>query len=244
MMTSFPAAKRPTLRLLHLNNIPIFNQLKLEEALLRADSGNWCLLNTGSPPAIVLGISGKPELLVDVEHAQRCSLPLIKRFSGGGTVYIDQNTVFATWICNAHEVGADCFPERVHRWAADFYHQAFPDLGMTLRENDYVIGEKKWGGNAQYLAKGRWLHHTSILWDCDPEAMKVLLQPKKAPAYRRERSHEQFLMHLKDYFPRKEELERQIIGAAHRRFEVVATTIAEAESIALRPHRSSTHFLS
>ena len=40
---------------------PILEQLQLEEALFRADQRNWCLLNSGSPPAIVMGISGLPE---------------------------------------------------------------------------------------------------------------------------------------------------------------------------------------
>ena len=46
-------------RLLRLRGYPILRQLQLEEALLRADAGNWFLLNDGTPePAIVLGISG------------------------------------------------------------------------------------------------------------------------------------------------------------------------------------------
>ena len=49
----------PVVRLLRLKQFPILQQLRLEEALLRADSGNWCLLNDGTPdPAIVMGISG------------------------------------------------------------------------------------------------------------------------------------------------------------------------------------------
>ena len=56
----------PALRLLRLRRMPILQQLQLEEALLRADGGNWYLLNDGTPePAIVMGISGRvptPEL--------------------------------------------------------------------------------------------------------------------------------------------------------------------------------------
>ncbi len=49
-----------TFHLLQLQNMPILEQLRLEEALLRADDRNWILINRGSPPAIVMGISGKP----------------------------------------------------------------------------------------------------------------------------------------------------------------------------------------
>lgn len=52
-------AGRPLLRLLRLSRFPIFHQLVLEEALLRATQQNWCLVNDGAfNPAIVMGISG------------------------------------------------------------------------------------------------------------------------------------------------------------------------------------------
>ena len=44
----------------------------LPEALLRADAGNWCIVNDGAAaPSVVLGISGKPHALVDVAAAHR-----------------------------------------------------------------------------------------------------------------------------------------------------------------------------
>ena len=47
------------MRVLRLSGMPILQQLRLEEALLRADAGNWFLLNDGTPePAVVMGISG------------------------------------------------------------------------------------------------------------------------------------------------------------------------------------------
>ena len=46
-------------RLLRLAGTPILQQLKIEEALLRADAQNWLVVNDGSSiPAIVMGISG------------------------------------------------------------------------------------------------------------------------------------------------------------------------------------------
>ena len=46
-------------RLLRMRQVPILQQLRLEEALLRADDANWCIINDGSAtPAIVMGISG------------------------------------------------------------------------------------------------------------------------------------------------------------------------------------------
>lgn len=60
-----------TFYLLHLKDYPIYDQLKLEEALLRCDTRNFCIFNEGSSPAIVMGISGQVEKLVDPKKTGR-----------------------------------------------------------------------------------------------------------------------------------------------------------------------------
>lgn len=53
------AAPSAVVRVLRLRGAPILEQLRLEEALLRADSDNWLILNDGTPgPTVVMGISG------------------------------------------------------------------------------------------------------------------------------------------------------------------------------------------
>lgn len=49
---------------------------------------------------------------------------------------------------------------------------------------DYVFGNHKFGGNAQSITKGRWIHHTSFLWDYEMMNMAYLKLPKRAPDYR------------------------------------------------------------
>jgi lipoate-protein ligase A len=188
--------------LIHLKGMPIFSQLQLEEALLRQDARNFCLINEGSPPAIVMGISGKAEELIDVSKAQALNIPVIKRFSGGGTVIVDEDTLFITFICQKDSHPFPAYPEPILKWSASLYAQAFPFI--SLQENDYVIGNKKCGGNAQYIKKERWLHHTSFLWKFKPSHMELLLHPKKTPLYRKERSHADFLTSLSLHSPTKE----------------------------------------
>lgn len=51
--------QRPVVQFLRLTRYPIFEQLKLEQALLRVAKGSWLLVNDGTPdPAIVMGVSG------------------------------------------------------------------------------------------------------------------------------------------------------------------------------------------
>jgi lipoate-protein ligase A len=225
-------------RLLNLNNVPILQQLRIEESLLRVSTENWCLLNTGSPPAIVMGISGKPEKLLDLAKVSREKIPVIKRFSGGGTVYIDSHTVFATLICNSSAFDVPLQPKPLLKWSENFYKPLFE--GFCLRENDYVFGDKKFGGNAQYIQKSRWLLHTSFLWDYTLEKMGCLLLPEKRPAYRGERPHADFLCTLRSYYPIKEDLLTAFSNHFLKQLSAKEATLDEINEILKCPHRQAT----
>lgn len=189
--------------LIHLKGVSILEQLRIEEKLLREDTRNFCILNEGSTPAIVMGISGKPHELIDAEKASELGFPVIKRFSGGGTVVIDENTLFATFICNKSEFEFPAYPEKIMKWTESIYQPALNILGFHLKENDFVIENLKCGGNAQYIKKDRWLQHTSFLWDYCPKKMSSLLLPRKTPNYREGRAHTEFLCTLNKHLPSK-----------------------------------------
>lgn len=129
MVAAAAAATRQQVKFLKLAALPILQQLQLEEALLRATSQNWFLINEGTPaPSIVMGVSGcvgagdlpdrllfllqtrpdttharnwdcrKVEELIRVDQARNRQLGVIKRFTGGGTVVVDADTIFTTLI--------------------------------------------------------------------------------------------------------------------------------------------------
>lgn len=225
------------LHLLRLKDYPIFSQLQLEEALLRADERNWCIFNEGSPPAIVMGISGKPDLLINASVYNKNPVPLIKRFSGGGTVFVDSNTIFCTFICNVEHIQVSCCPKKILEWTERLYHPFF-----QVKENDYVIGNRKCGGNAQYMRKNRWLHHSSLLWDFDHNNMDYLLMPPRMPAYREQRSHLDFLCKLKDHLQDKSTFITKIQHPLSQHFKLREVPLKDVEEILLRPHRKATEY--
>ena len=232
---------KPTFQYLHLEGWPIFKQLQLEEALLRADQRNWCIVNSGSDPAIVLGISGKRELLIDEAHYNANPVPLIRRFSGGGTVFVDHNTLFITFICNSLEFGVPCFPKEILKWTESVYRPVFEGLEFQLRENDYALGDRKFGGNAQYLQKNRWLHHTTLLWDFDPQNMKSLKMPPKVPLYRNTRDHQDFLCKLRDHFETPSEIIDGLVSVLMNRYGIEKCEPPKAHPEV--PHRKATQFI-
>lgn len=228
------------MHILQLEDVPIFQQLQIEEALLRADDRNWCIVNYGSPRAIVMGISGKFDELVCKNKITQDPIQVIRRFSGGGTVVIDENTCFITFICNTSFIPIKPFPVHVMQWTEQFYRPLFNTELFAIKENDYVLGDYKFGGNAQSICKNRWLHHSSILWDYSSENMEYLLLPKKIPNYRSERAHTEFLCKIKDYWPEKSQFRKDFLNQLQTKFKTRTVKKEEIEVILKAPHRKAT----
>ncbi len=207
--------------LIHLKGMSIFDQLTLEEQLLRDDSRNFCILSEGSSPAIVMGISGKPEELIHIPKAKNLGFPIIQRFSGGGTVVVDEDTLFVTLLFNKNECSFPGYPEQILRWSETLYQEALQIPGFALKENDFVIENLKCGGNAQYIKKERWLQHTSFLWNFCPQKMESLLLPRKTPQYREGRSHLDFLCTLNAHLPSKKTFFERIEQRLSKQFTVI-----------------------
>lgn len=232
-----------TVHFVALNELPIFEQLQLEEALLRTSQQNFCLINRGSPPAIVMGISGKVDELVDDSHYKQNPIPIIRRFSGGGCVLVGKETLFITFIFNKSDVDIGTCPKKLLEWTEELLQPAFGNVPFRVRENDYVIGDKKFGGNAQYFTKDRLLHHTSLLWNFCPHEMNVLKMPPKMPDYRTSRPHGDFLTSLSSHFSSKEAFLSGITRALEERWTLIPKTHADLVCAKELPHRKATELL-
>ncbi|KAH8049814.1 lipoate-protein ligase [Aureococcus anophagefferens] len=117
------------MRLLNLSGWSIKRMLRLEEALLRHEGGNWCLVNAlpaGSKthptaPTVVVGLSGKPELLLDEAKLR-----------------------------GADDAPCEPFPRDIMAWTEGVYADAFgsvlkPGAAFSLRADDYVLGGDRKG---------------------------------------------------------------------------------------------------
>lgn len=193
------------LRSVVLHRMPIYEQLLIEELLLRTTRDNVLLINHGMPsPAIVLGFSGKIKELVNIDLVARDNVQMIRRYTGGGTVICDENTVFVSFIMNTSDADTKPYPRDIMEWSGNIYRNVFARYGahdFAVRENDYVFGDAKFGGNAQTITKDRWVHHTSFLHDYDSDLMNYLAIPRKQPEYRSNRDHTSFLTKMKDRIP-------------------------------------------
>jgi len=153
-------------------NDPFFN-LGAEEYLLKNSSREFLILNTNSPSVII----GKHQCLhreTDTEYVTLNNIPVIRRLSGGGTVFHDGNNLNFTFIRNSE-------PGR----QVDFQKHTAPvigflaSLGIEARlegKNDLKVNGLKISGNAEHVHRNRVLHHGTLLFDSDLGALRASLR--------------------------------------------------------------------
>jgi len=93
------------------------------------------------------------------------------------------------------------------------------------------------------ISKGRWLHHTSFLWNFDAKNMKYLQNPHKQPQYRMRRDHEEFLCKLDQIVTSKEHFYQAARKQLEMNFDVQEVTEDAVQHILLQEHRQSTKWI-
>jgi len=69
--------------------------------------------------------------------------------------------------------------------------------GARVESTDLTVRNRKFGGCAQRRRRHTLLHHGTILYDFDIAApMRFLAEPRRQPAYREGRTHEDFLTNV------------------------------------------------
>jgi len=94
---------------------------------------------------------------------------VVRRLSGGGAVYHDRGNLNFTFVARDCQGGMIDFSSFC-RPVVD----ALREMGVPAQingRNDMTIGDKKFSGNAQYLRQGRVMHHGTLMFDSDLEAV-------------------------------------------------------------------------
>ncbi|MDA8773701.1 hypothetical protein N9N03_01050 [Chlamydiia bacterium] len=171
----------------------IFDQLILEETLHKNNQDNFFITNFDSEQAIVLGRYCQHDEWISSEN----NIDLVRRYSGGGVVVVDPNTLFLSLLVDIRSIGIKPYPKDILEWSMITCFRN-NNIGIELMENDWVINNKKVGGNALAIHKNRVAIHMCFLWDYNPTLMKSLKQPPRSPDYRNSRPHASFLTTLND----------------------------------------------
>ncbi len=127
-------------------------------------------------PAIVIGRNQNPYREIALWKAYQDQVPVIRRISGGGTVYHDPGNVNFTFVTSN-------FKGNINNYKAflDPIEKALNQMGIPVRfqgKSDLYLGEKKVSGNAQSFHQNRLIHHGTLLFDADLSKLSDYLHGK------------------------------------------------------------------
>jgi lipoate---protein ligase len=197
------------LPLLDLTLPTVEENLALDEALLcEADLGRaGAVLRFWELPrqAVVLGASRKLAEDVIVENCLADHVPIARRSSGGGTVLIGPGALNVTVVLPESAAPGLASVPAAQRFVLERIAAAIQQHGRhveVLGYGDLTAAGLKFGGSAQRRLRDWFFVHCSILYDFPLDRMSRYLKlPERQPAYRRGRSHDDFLSNLD--LPRK-----------------------------------------
>ncbi|MBE7061974.1 MAG: lipoate--protein ligase [Clostridiales bacterium] len=158
----------------HDNKDAYFN-IASEEYLLKHTDGYYFYLWINDP-AVIVGVNQNAIEEVNLDYTQSNSIKVVRRITGGGTVYHDGGNLCYTVIApfNAEQDNYKAFTKPVIEY--------LNELGVKAEfsgRNDIVVDGKKISGNAQTVYKDRIMHHGTILFDTDMQVLSHALKPSK-----------------------------------------------------------------
>jgi lipoate---protein ligase len=110
---------------------------------------------------------------VSIREQDYYDIPVFKRHSGGGTVFIDPGTLNYSFITDysPKKSGYSYFNSFIVKILTEIGYQGFRESGSNIYLNDLKIS-----GIAQYKRKGRLIHHGTLLIENDLTLMAKLLK--------------------------------------------------------------------
>jgi lipoate-protein ligase A len=132
-----------------------------------------------SAQAVVLGRFQSVRNEVDLESARELDVTVVRRMSGGGTMFVQPDRTITYSLCMPERLVAgwsikDSY-EACDRWAVE----SFRELGVNawyVPLNDITGPEGKIGGAAQARKQRVVLHHTTIAYELDNDEMRRVLR--------------------------------------------------------------------
>ena len=144
---------------------PHYN-LAFEEYVLNHCREGEILLLWQNDNTIVIGQNQNAEAEINRSFVEQHGIHVVRRMTGGGAVYHDLGNLNYSFITDAGDA-AQLTMETFTRPVV----AALKALGLEAEasgRNDILVSGKKVSGTAQRLARGRILHHGTLLFDSDP----------------------------------------------------------------------------
>lgn len=151
---------------------PYFN-IASEEYLLKNSTDDFFILYRNEP-SIIVGKHQNTVAEINHQFVKQKGLTVIRRLSGGGTVYHDLGNLNYSFITTGSEGNLVNFKKHTQPII-----DVLNSLGIDARiggKNDIRVGDKKISGNAEHVYQNRVLHHGTLLFDSNLDNLNEAIQ--------------------------------------------------------------------
>ena len=164
------------MKLIRWHNLDAYYNLAAEEYVFTSlDREQDYLLLWQNQNAVGVGKHQNTIEEINTAYVKEHGVQVVRRLSGGGAVYHDLGNLNYSFIVNA-PMGVYNFRELCQPVADTLIR-----LGVNVEfsgRNDLVIDGKKISGSAQFIRRGRILHHGTLLFHSDLDQVSRVLTVK------------------------------------------------------------------
>ena len=209
---------------------PFINQA-FEEFIFNNYKDDDIFLLWRNRPAVVCGCYQNLFAEVDILEAEAQGVALVRRISGGGTVYHDLGNINYSFIRENNDLALcyDVFLTPVV--------EALNRIGAPVsinRKSDIAIDGLKVSGSAQKATSKRVLHHGTLLYDCDLKALSALSNGQRAHFETKGTASVPWPVtnirpHMKEQSMSTEEFAEALLASLGQELELIRHSLSEAE---------------
>lgn len=152
-------------------------------------------------PAVIVGKHQVAAAEANILHTHANAIPIIRRISGGGTVYHDEGNLNYTLISSGIKgqlVDYEKYAGTVIRTLKKFNL----DASLQRKSSLYVKG-MKFSGNAEHVFRNKVLHHGTLLFDSNLDELRRCIRPSHQDYTDKSiKSVDSSISNLRDHLPR------------------------------------------
>jgi lipoate-protein ligase A len=144
---------------------------------------------------VVLGRGSKPEIELIGDAIEAAAVPLLRRDGGGCSVVLDPGNVVVSAACRLPGLGGskEAFAA-LSAWLIEGLARCGIRGVQRQETSDLVLGDRKIGGACIHRSRDLLVYGTTLLVAPEVElSERFLRHPPREPAYRRGRSHRDFM---------------------------------------------------
>lgn len=162
-------------------------QMAIDEAIMRARIEgrveDTVRLYVFKPSSVTIGRFQSVEHDVDLERAEELGIPVVRRITGGGSVFHDEYGEITYSVVVGEELHPDLTDiHKSYRLLASPLVEALRELGLRAEFsglNDIVANGKKISGSAQTRRKGVILQHGTFMYRTRLDVLASVLKVSK-----------------------------------------------------------------